>query len=88
MAARRPEGSMGPKEQTRLRSWQPTAKQVAAELAEVPWRMGCRDAAAQAKERRKKETGKLEESMPGSGRQIARSKKVFAFIFGAGGAHL
>lgn len=31
----------GQKEHTRLRSWQPTAKQVAAELAEVPWRMGC-----------------------------------------------
>lgn len=51
----------------KLRSWQPTAKQVAAELAEVPWRMGWRDAAApqkrgkrERKNEQEDEAGRLE----------------------------
>lgn len=80
----------GQKEHTKLRSWQPTAKQVAAELAEVPWRMGWREAAApqkrgkrERKNEQEDEAGRLErQGRYGASLGSRRSsQRYFAFIF-------
>ncbi|CAM4623239.1 unnamed protein product [Lepidochelys olivacea] len=82
-AARMPAGSMGPKKKKnqqknkphteRKRSWQPILKQAVAELAEVPWRTGCREQGM--RERERKTDRQIGRGRTGSRRRIGRGKR-------------